>query len=135
MVLAENNRLNLYEKIAGTFGELMAAARGQVACTITSAEVPTSLLEHQRLACFARCLSTLFATLLSTLFATLLSTLFATLLSTLFATLLSTLCATLLSTLFATLLSTLFATLLSTLFATLLSRRSGRRTWRTSRQA
>ncbi|KAK9842282.1 hypothetical protein WJX81_004496 [Elliptochloris bilobata] len=39
MVLAENNRLNLFDKIMGTFGELMAAARGQVTCTITSAEV------------------------------------------------------------------------------------------------
>ena len=39
MVLAENNRLNLYDKIVSTFGELMAAARGQVTCTITSAEV------------------------------------------------------------------------------------------------
>ena len=38
-VLAENNRLNLFHKIMGSFFELVSAEIGQVACTITSAEV------------------------------------------------------------------------------------------------
>ena len=48
VVLAENNRLNLYDKIVSTFGELMAAARGQVTCTITSAEVLAQLSLYAR---------------------------------------------------------------------------------------
>ena len=38
-VLAENNRLSLYHKIMSSFFELVSAEIGQVACTITSAEV------------------------------------------------------------------------------------------------
>ena len=38
-MLAENNRLSLYHKIMSSFFELVSAEIGQVACTITSAEV------------------------------------------------------------------------------------------------
>ena len=42
-VLAENNRLNLVPKIAETFEDIIASARGQVKAIITTAEVSTAI--------------------------------------------------------------------------------------------
>ena len=42
-VLAENNRLNLVPKIAETFEDIIASARGQVKAIITTAEVSTAV--------------------------------------------------------------------------------------------
>jgi len=53
VVLAENNRLNLFDKVVDTFGELMAASRGQVSCTITSAEVRSGARELLSIACLS----------------------------------------------------------------------------------
>ena len=44
-LLAENNRLNLVPKIAETFEEIIASARGQVKAIITTAEVSTATEE------------------------------------------------------------------------------------------
>ena len=38
-VLAENNRLGELDKISDTFDDIMAAVRGEVKATITTAEV------------------------------------------------------------------------------------------------
>ena len=38
-VLAENNRLDQLDKISDTFDDIMAAVRGEVKATITTAEV------------------------------------------------------------------------------------------------
>ncbi len=53
VVLAENNRLNLFDKVVDTFGELMAASRGQVSSTITSAEVRSGARELLSIACLS----------------------------------------------------------------------------------
>ena len=45
-VLADNNRLNLVPKIAGTFEEIIASARGQIKAVVTTAEVCRPLLRH-----------------------------------------------------------------------------------------
>ena len=51
-VLAENNRLNLVPKIAETFEDIIASARGQVKAIITTAEVSTSSWQHR---CYVLC--------------------------------------------------------------------------------
>ena len=45
-VLADNNRLNLVPKIAETFEEIIASARGQIKAVVTTAEVCRSLIRH-----------------------------------------------------------------------------------------
>ena len=42
-VLADNNRLNLVTKIAETFEEIIASAKGQIKAIITTAEVRACL--------------------------------------------------------------------------------------------
>lgn len=49
-VLADNNRLNLVPKIAGTFEEIIASARGQIKAVVTTAEK----LEDSQLATFRK---------------------------------------------------------------------------------
>ncbi len=40
-LLVDNNRLKQAEQIIGAFDELMPSHRGEVSCTVTSAQVPT----------------------------------------------------------------------------------------------
>ena len=53
-VLAENNRLSEFAKISNTFDELVAAARGEVMATITTASVrPFDCWKMQSKRCYA----------------------------------------------------------------------------------
>lgn len=45
-LLADNNRLNLVPKIAETFEEIIASARGQIKAVVTTAEVCKPLLRR-----------------------------------------------------------------------------------------
>ncbi len=44
-VLAENNRLNELNRISNVFDDIMAAVRGEVKATITTAEVSSARQE------------------------------------------------------------------------------------------
>ena len=51
-LLADNNRLNLVPKIAETFEEIIASARGQIKAVVTTAEVCKPLLRRS-VVCYA----------------------------------------------------------------------------------
>lgn len=47
--LAENNRLGLLKGVCDKFGQLMAASRGEVEMTVTSAQVRRYMVAHDDL--------------------------------------------------------------------------------------